>query len=723
MMKPRKHFFSSIRQKIIFLILITVVLITAAFLAVSAYRSNMLSKLTAETGQEQQTSIVATTNSTLTRMVKEELARSTELEAMLTNELFRDAQSRVTLLKNHATRLFASPGDYEPKPWAGPDASRNGELVVQVILADDADPDDPELQDTVGLVANMSDLMMYVCDTFQTDNAYIGLPEGAFISASRSSASWFDENGRQISYDARSRYWYQQAAEAGGLIFTDVEVDANTRELSLTCATPVYGPDGALRAVIGTDLFLTAMQETLQTSEKDGGYHLVVNAKGHVIASSFPDSEYQVQSSEQASDLRDPKYGEVARFIKDTLAGKSAVRLVRTKSGSYYMAGSLVDTVGWAMISVFSEDKITDPSMKLQENFKTIQSKAVGRYNEQNSKSAITMSVLLAVLLAVLCPIALWQGKRIVRPLNIMTRRIAAIKGDNLEFRMENDYRTGDEIEVLADSFAEMSRKTIDYVEQVRTVTAEKERIGAELNMAAEIQASMLPHIFPAFPERKEFDLYAAMDPAKEVGGDFYDFFLIDDDHLCMVMADVSGKGVPAALVMMISKVILQNRAYMGLSVAEILAGTNEAICANNQADMFVTVWMGILEISTGRLTAANAGHEYPVLRQAGGDYELYRDKHGFVIGGMQGVKYRQYELQLHPGDRLFLYTDGVPEATNANHELFGTDRMLAALNETGDAAPQEVLQHVRKAVDGFVMDAEQFDDLTMMCMVYKGRK
>jgi sigma-B regulation protein RsbU (phosphoserine phosphatase) len=211
------------------------------------------------------------------------------------------------------------------------------------------------------------------------------------------------------------------------------------------------------------------------------------------------------------------------------------------------------------------------------------------------------------------------------------------------------------------------------------------------------------------------------MDPAREVGGDFYDFFLIDGDHLCMVMADVSGKGVPAALFMMISKTILQSCAMLGRSAGEILDKTNEALCSNNQVEMFVTVWLGILEISTGKLTAANAGHEYPALKRADGAFELFRDKHGLVIGAMDGVKYREYELQLRPGDKLFAYTDGVPEATDAGGEMFGLERMLDALNGQSGAEPEKILKNVRRAVDDFVQDAEQFDDLTMLCLEYRG--
>ncbi len=245
--------------------------------------------------------------------------------------------------------------------------------------------------------------------------------------------------------------------------------------------------------------------------------------------------------------------------------------------------------------------------------------------------------------------------------------------------------------------------------------------IQTDLQTGTRIQASMLPHEFPPFPDRKEFDIYAEMDPAREVGGDFYDFFLIDEDHLGLVIADVSGKGIPGALFMMVSKVILESCAMLGKSAGETLIKTNEAICSNNQVEMFVTVWFGILEISTGKMTCANAGHEYPALKRADGSFELLKDRHGLVIGAMDGVAYKEYEIQLHPGDKLFVYTDGVPEATNAENKLFGTDRMIAALNEDGGADPQRLLLNVRRAVDRFVKEAEQFDDLTMLCIRYNG--
>ena len=260
-------------------------------------------------------------------------------------------------------------------------------------------------------------------------------------------------------------------------------------------------------------------------------------------------------------------------------------------------------------------------------------------------------------------------------------------------------------------------------VEKQHREKAERERISNDLHMANQIQTSVLPHEFPPFPDRKEFELYAMMVPAKEVGGDFYDFFFIDDDHLCLVMADVSGKGIPAALFMMNTKVILKSYAMGDNTPSEVLEKTNTEICSNNQMEMFVTVWLGIVELSTGKIVASNAGHEYPAIGYADGEFELIKDKHGFVLGGMDGMKYKDYELQLEKGDKLFLYTDGVPEATNVEGEMFGTDRMLEALNADRYAPVEELLRNVRSAVSGFTPGAEQFDDMTMLSFEYTGRE
>ena len=273
----------------------------------------------------------------------------------------------------------------------------------------------------------------------------------------------------------------------------------------------------------------------------------------------------------------------------------------------------------------------------------------------------------------------------------------------------------------LADSFSALSTEIDKYTGEILQLGKEKERIATELALASSIQEGALPNKFPAFPDRREFDLYASMTPAKEVGGDFYDFFMIDEDHLALVIADVSGKGVPAALFMMSSKILINDHAMMGGTPAEILERVNRQVCAGNHAHMFVTVWLGILEISTGRLITASAGHEYPMVNLHG-KYEMLKDKHGLPIGVMRKSRYTDTEIMLKKGDSIFVYTDGVAEAADAQDQLFGTERTLEALNAIpADATREEVLAGVREAVDAFVKEAPQFDDLTMLSLKYNG--
>ncbi len=311
--------------------------------------------------------------------------------------------------------------------------------------------------------------------------------------------------------------------------------------------------------------------------------------------------------------------------------------------------------------------------------------------------------------------------KRITAPLNTITRRVASQGVRNRQFLMEDIYRTGDEIEVLAKSFANQSARTMLYIDQVKKVTAEKERISAELDVASRIQASQLPRLFPPFPDRKEFSLYASMTPAKEVGGDFYDFFMVDEDHIGLVMADVSGKGVPAALLMMVARVLIKASLQSGKGPGKALESVNNQLCEGNAEEYFVTMWVAVLEISTGMGVAANAGHEHPALRRTGGNYELQIYRHSMPVATMEGIPFQEHTFRLNPGDSFFVYTDGVAEATNGKNELYGTDRMMEAMNRDPGAKPEQVLANIMADINSFVDGAEQFDDITMLCFRYQG--
>lgn len=319
--------------------------------------------------------------------------------------------------------------------------------------------------------------------------------------------------------------------------------------------------------------------------------------------------------------------------------------------------------------------------------------------------------------------------KMIINPINSISDAAKSYILDHLNGERGRSHfsspelETGDEFGELAQTMDEMEREIDRYVDDLANATAERERFAAELNVASRIQADMLPVDFPGSHGRNEFDLYASMSPAKEIGGDFYDTFLIDDDHLCVVMADVAGKGIPAALFMVKAMQTIRARVAGGGTPAEILFDVNNALCKGNKEKIFVTVWLAVLTLSTGEVTEVNAGHENPVLRGRDDDFSYIVKKHGFVLGGRKNMKYTDDTFTMEPGGTVFIYTDGVTEATNAGGERFYNDRLLAALNEAKDKAPREMISHMKMRIDEFVGEAPQFDDLTMLAVTYHGKR
>ena len=283
------------------------------------------------------------------------------------------------------------------------------------------------------------------------------------------------------------------------------------------------------------------------------------------------------------------------------------------------------------------------------------------------------------------------------------------------------ELNTHDEIEELGNSFNKMLEELDEYINNLADVTAEKERIGAELDIATRIQASMLPCIFPAFPEREEFEVYATMTPAKEVGGDFYDFFMVDEENLAIVIADVSGKGVPAALFMVIGKTLIKDHTTSGKDLGEVFTEVNQLLCESNSEELFITAFVGVLNLKTGKFRYVNAGHEIPFIARKNEKFKPYKIRAAFVLAGMEGIKYKSGEIQLEPGDKLFQYTDGVTEATDKNNQLFGMSRLEQTLGKLADKTPVEILQGIKEDIDEFVGEAPQFDDITMLCLEYRG--
>ena len=521
------------------------------------------------------------------------------------------------------------------------------------------------------------------------------------------------------------QYWYEHDDEMD--IEYDVDYSSGTKTEEKARLLHEHQP--SLELEYATTAQITALPEEDQKLYAEIVYSWLITRLNEikranridflfcVLTDSAYESQYFLFSAADPGAVRGTNYLEVYPLGKEvSVAGnksqQDAMRYARRYNGHLAEAGDYVDYYAYLGV-VCDRPALIGLTYNLSDINASIRAQTWrGTALAVGHQLVLSLLCLWLIYLFVLRPLKKIQANiRLYKE----TKDSAAVAEDLAQIRSHN------EIGELSADVVDLTREVDDYLGRIETITAERERIGTELALASRIQDDMLPNIFPPFPERRDFDIYASMTPAKEVGGDFYDFFMVDDSHLAIVIADVSDKGIPAALFMMASMLMIHQTAMNERSPAKVLASVNDQICTNNREQMFVSVWMGLLDLRTGVITAANAGHEYPIVKQPGGAFEVLRDKHGFVLGGMEGLSYRDYEILLEPGAKLFLYTDGVPEASKQDNVLFGMERTVEALRSAEDGTPAQILEAVNRSVGEFVGDARQFDDLTMLCVHYIG--
>ena len=506
----------------------------------------------------------------------------------------------------------------------------------------------------------------------------------------------YDPEFESEDYDYHNRNWYKEiTADLAGrytTAWTAPYIGARVRSLMTTVGAGIYDEKGRFLGMATVDWHIQSVVDRLSSIKPTENSFILLASHRHdyIISNTGEEGTGYVGSSPRGL----PWYDKL-RFTDTEHVGVSRF----TEGGVEYISFCRLFDNGW----LFS---VQIPSREIFAEIET-----------RNYRFSLIIGLSFIFLLL----LAFFLISRLVsHPLRKLTSGVAELGRGNLDKRIE--ILSKDEIGMLAAAFNKMTVDLKASIERSARERAEKERIETELNVAAKIQSGMLPCIFPAFPDRSEFDIYANMQPAKEVGGDFYDFFLIDKGRLAVVMADVSGKGMPAALFMVIAKTLIKNNAQQGKSPKEVFETVNKLLCENNEACMFVTAFLGYLDIAGGVFTFVNAGHNPPLLR-SDGRFGWLKKKGGFVLAGMRDTLYRQDEIILNPGDDLFLYTDGVTEAVNGGQELFGGGRLLEAANKCHNLPPKEFIISIKREIDGFVRGAEQADDITMLVLRYEGVK
>lgn len=653
------------------------------------------------------------------------LKEQVKQKAELTEERLLNIAGQVETTAGYMSGVYQNPQRYLPRPVEKPAMENAGKWALQYSLVEDVDYE--AVQEEIDLAGNLYHIVAPLCEGNDTvSSIYFSSANGFMISYDKNSDNMFEGKtaGQPAElfvdhYDPRDRDWYQEAVETGKSVFTETYLDTFGR-LLISCAAPVYGRGTKPVGVLAMDILIEDINHSVVSARVGNrGYVFLMNHDGYVV--SAPDLAV-VDGTYESVNLMEQE--EMKTLAERMASGQSGLISFVKDGEDVFAAFEPIAPTGWSMAMVLPQEEVIAPAVVSYENILENTSRANAQMEGIVHSAMVGVLALSALILLGVLFFAEVRSRKITEPITRLTKEVAVIGQGNLDHTVE--MHTGDELETLGNAFNQMTKSLGEYMENLAEVTADRERIATELNVASTIQSSMLPCIFPAFPDQKDFDIYADMHPAKAVGGDFYDFFKTDENHLWVVIADVSGKGVPAALFMVIAKTMLKNYAGFGASPAEVLAIVNDRLCENNEADMFVTVFIGVFEISSGIFTFSNAGHNYPLLYRKGGAFDWLKSSPDFVIAGMEGMKFRDNRVAINPGDRLFLYTDGVTEALNRKEELYGDDRLIETLNrpEAREMSIDELVTYMKADLASYADGAEQADDITMLVLeIREGEK
>lgn len=720
------------------LLLVTVFTAVLIVGAISIYSLHSMKRISEESGQKIGESVADDTEDDLKDATVSSLQRLTTEKAASIEEKFITIETYVLGIAAQAQDIYEHPEQYPDREVALPIPDSNA-LAAQLLwsesLEEELAPEPgalPSLTEEILKLGNVQDMLVqYNAGNEMVSSAYIATESGWMIQADYIAYSKYNVTSMSadlkhpLFYEAKDRQWYKRAGEmgAGQIVYTDVIKDIHGGGDCIVCASPIYH-DERLVAVAGVGSYLETISDAvlgMDVGEK--GYAFLVNEKGCVMMSGKADGETAAYA-DQIVDLRESSNTLLAQAAIGMVSGESDAIELDLDGTKAYLAYAPLEHLGWSLVTVVDGAVVSDQVKESQEIVLSL-TEDIGQEHDRSIRSVYGAFVVALICITLfVCVCGTHFSDKLTKPIHSLADEVTRWDGSDFEYRV--DMQTGDEIEDLGSAFNAMIAQIKENVGNLASMTAEKERIRTEIQVANRLQADMLPAVEGLFADRNDFMLAALMTPAKGVGGDFYDFFMLDEERLVLVVADVSGKGVPAALFMVVSRTMIRSRLMTIGDSEQALAGAvediNRSLCENNKDLMFVTAWIGILNIAGGEVDFVNAGHCRPLIRRKDGVCEYDTTFCGMMLAGMEDTTYRQGKVKLGKGDLLLLYTDGVTEATSPKQDLYGEQRLKKTVEEAGELPPKELLDVLWTEVDGFRVEEPQFDDITMLAICWRGQ-
>ncbi|GMO45981.1 MAG: hypothetical protein Ta2G_00970 [Termitinemataceae bacterium] len=714
----KNSYYGKIKSKILKIVLITA-LSAVLLMSITCFFSILNLRSIVETESlELGNSAAREGANALEKQAKLALVNLVQDKASLTNEKLSEIQNQTKMVADIATNIYSNPASYKPREIDYLHEDEIGKSVAHVRTAPGVNF--AANRNEIYLAANITDMLRQITITDnEVSSSYIGTESGFFISVQAEAPG----PARRMDYDARERPWYIGAKEKDGLYWSPLFEDASGMGVAISCAMPFFDNSGGRHVLKGVAASGTILSENISkiidsTKIAESGFAFIINNLGQSISKSW-NVEYTVDEdgSIKGNDLLNSENPDLKKLAEEMVAGRSGLIEANIDEKFVFVAYEPLLIEGWGIAVVVPVLEVINASSSIRLKVNEFEEKEISKIN--TSIFALILAVIIVIIITSMAIIFVSTklSESITAPITALCEGARIIGSGNINFKLR--VKSGDEIEMLAEAFDLMVRN-------INQISNERDKIGSELDVAAQIQTNMLPSVEPAFSGLKEFELFAEARTAKQVGGDFYDFYKIDPDHIALVIADVSGKGVPAALFMVVVKTLLKDQAFTGSTLEAVFYSVNNRLCENNEASLFVSVFMGILDLTTGDFSYINAGHNPPLIKQKNSiDSKHFRwleDRSGLVLGVLEGSKYKSYETKLEKDDIILLYTDGVNEAMNRNSQEYGNKRFIETLNKEIDknAPVESYVKSVLDSVLEFEEGAEHSDDITMLMMHVK---